>query len=318
MRLEDFVWEEAWVSTIYNFCYCIAGWFIIHALINSRRKLGHFLHSNYFGLFSILVTALMIFAIDWAFTLFTYKYHILQFPDPSSFKKYVNMASRGLVLSVLYYFIIHHLNVLKQTQESLLEIEQLKQAKLSANIISLREQLSPHFLFNTLNTLGSISTQEEVKIYVSELASVYRYLLAHSKRDTTTYRDELKFVASYLYIIKVRMEDAVVIDVRVDDSIADTFVPPLTLQLLIENAIKHNVASRSKPLRINIYVENNRFIVVGNNYRPKLYQQHTNGMGLSNIIERYRLLYNSEIIIAEPQDQFIVKLPIITHENTNH
>ena len=192
-----------------------------------------------------------------------------------------------------------------------MEITQLKEAQLQASISSLKEQLSPHFLFNTLNTLSSISKEENVKEYVTELSNVYRYLLSFQKKDAVTIEEELEFASSYIYIIKARMEEAIDIEININEETRKTKLPPLTLQLLIENALKHNVASVSKPLIILITDKDPGWLSVSNNFQPRIYTQPSTGTGLDNIRRRYHLLFGRDISIEQSEQFFFIKLPVI-------
>lgn len=308
MREDDMQWNIAIVTCIFNFFYGLTCWYIHASLLARREQLDD---DNWlYPFWSILCTALLIFIFDYIFSLLPYD--AIQFPESSGLKKYFNIAFRGILISSFYYFIVYHLYIQKQKQQHSLEIEHLRQARLEANLSSLKEQLSPHFLFNTLNTLSSISQEEYVKEYVDELASVYRYLLKHNKMDTVSWREELEFIESYLYIIKTRMEDAIDVQVRISEEKMDNLIPPLTLQILIENAIKHNVASTSKPLKIIISDHEENLLIISNNFQPKKFTQTSTGIGLKNIQLRYQLLFKASILLEKSDADFTVKLPVVT------
>ena len=304
----DAGWQLHALSLVYSFAYHISIWAAMNALLNNPKRMGHS-ESRILIAASVSAIALLALIVDWAFNHFTG--HVLQQASPQGIKRYFIMFSRAFLLSSLYYFLAYHLQVLSEKQKHSLEIERLKQAQLAANISSLKEQLSPHFLFNTLNTLSSITQEKEVKEYVSELANVYRYLLTYKKADSATLHQELTFIESYLYIIKTRMEAALEIEIKVDRQLLSSLLPPLTLQLLVENAIKHNVATVSRPLKISIYNEGERQLVISNNYQPKSLTPFSTGVGLDNVIQRYRLLFDKDIVIEKTGQSFNVKLPII-------
>lgn len=235
----------------------------------------------------------------------------MQFPEIIGSRRPYILLLRGLLISGLYYFISYHLYIQSEKQKSILEIAELKQAQLAANLSSLKEQLSPHFLFNTLNTLSSLTKEKNVKDYVAELANVYRYVLHYKELDTATLQQELTFIESYLYIIKTRLEDAIDVSISVDNTVMKSRIPPLTLQLLIENATKHNVASSTKQLKVEIKNTDDGFLTVSNNFQPKASVSFSTGIGLANVMQRYRLLFNKEIIIEKTATSFNVKLPIV-------
>ncbi|WP_192349374.1 sensor histidine kinase [Algoriphagus sp. Y33] len=304
----DAGWHLHALSLVYTFVYNISIWVAMNALLNNTKRMW-FLESKILIAACIAVTALLGIIEDWAFNHFTG--YMLQQAAAPGIKRYFIMFFRAFLLSSFYYFLAYYLHVLSEKQKHSLEIERLKQVQLAANISSLKEQLSPHFLFNTLNTLSSITHEKEVKEYISELANVYRYLLTYKKADSATLEQELTFIESYLYIIKARMESALEIVIQVDSQLLSSLLPPLTLQLLIENAIKHNVASVSRPLTISIYNEGSRELVVSNYYQPKSLTPFSTGVGLDNVIQRYRLLFDKDIVIEKTKQSFSVKLPII-------
>ena len=141
------------------------------------------------------------------------------------------------------------------------------------------------------------------------MANVYRYLLDYQKRDLADLEQELEFTKSYLYIIQTRLESALKVEIDLNLEKTQYVIPPLTLQLLIENAIKHNAATKSKPLIIDIRCQDG-YLFVRNNLQPKSSVQPSSGIGLSNIEQRYRLLFLKEIKIEMDKDFFTVKLPL--------
>lgn len=217
---------------------------------------------------------------------------------------------RSILISAIYFFIVFYLQLLQERQQRNLEIEKLKQAQLEANLSNLKEQMNPHFLFNTLNTLSSISRDKIVKDFVAELANVYRYMLVHNKLNIITLEQELGFIKSYLYIIKTRMGDSLDVMIDIDKAVLQTKMPPLALQLLLENAIKHNVSSVKYPLKIEIYNDKN-YIIVSNSVKPKKSTQYSTGVGLNNLMNRYHLLFSESILITKDLSSFTVKLCII-------
>lgn len=301
-------WHLHVLSLVYTFVYNISIWIAMNALLSNPVR-TRYSESKILIAASIALIALLAIIEDWAFNHFT-SYVLQQAAEPG-IKRYFIMFFRAVLLSSFYYFLAYYLHLLSEKQKHSLEIERLKQAQLAANISSLKEQLSPHFLFNTLNTLSSLTQEKEVKEYVSELANVYRYLLTYKKADSATLQQELTFIQSYLYIVKARMETALQIAIQVDSQLLSSLLPPLTLQLLIENAIKHNVASVSRPLNISIYNDGSSDLVVANNYQPKSITPFSTGVGLDNVIQRYRLLFDKDIVIEKTAQTFSVKLPII-------
>lgn len=294
------------IGILYNFIFCFTCWLAYQYLFNNTRwQTMRF----FFATVAIISIGLSSFFFDYLFSFFTDR--ILQFPEVFGNKRPYLLLLRGMLISGLYFFISYYLYVLGEKQKNSLEIEQLKQAQLAANLSSLKEQLSPHFLFNTLNALSSLTQEQQVKHFVAELASVYRYVLQYRDIDKATIRQEISFIGSYLYIIKARLEEAIEVEINIDDGVLSTAIPPLTLQLLIENAIKHNIASASKQLKISIRNQGMEYLVVTNNIQPKSSVPFSTGIGLSNVMQRYHLLFSKDIIIEKTDLFFTVKLPIV-------
>lgn len=225
-------------------------------------------------------------------------------------RRWVLILVHCTTFSGIYYCIVFYIRKQRKNQEDRLLLEHLKQAQLQARLASLKEQLSPHFLFNALNTLNSLTQDTAVKDYVNELANVYRYVLQHKENDFVTVRQELRFITSYLYIVRSRFEAAIACSIRIDDDVLHSRIPPLALQMLVENAIKHNVTAVYKPLNIFIYNDNCRYLVVENTCQPRTSVQWTEGIGLENIAQRFQLLGNREIVIERSAQLFTVKLPL--------
>ncbi|MFP9100509.1 sensor histidine kinase [Flavobacterium sp. RHBU_24] len=297
------------ISFLYSFIICFTGW-ISHVLLFRKNWIGRFITNTILkALLSITLVTLLLYAYRWLLP--EVEGAVVQFTDLDKERAAAMLLFRSILVSSLFYFVAYYLHILSEKQKSSIEIEHLKQAQLEASLSSLKEQLSPHFLFNTLNTLSSLTSEGTVKEYISELSEVYRYLLQYKENNTATLRQELNFIESYLYIIKTRLEDAIGITVTVEEEYLSAAIPPLTLQLVIENAIKHNVASSSRKLEIAIFNQGHDYLVVQNNYQPKSSVQHATGIGLNNIMQRYGLLFKKEIRIEKTDASFIVKLPLL-------
>jgi len=191
--------------------------------------------------------------------------------------------------------------------------EQLKNQQIKTQYEVLQNQMSPHFLFNSLNTLASIIPEDSnaaVK-FTEKLSEVYRYILNNKDRELVNLDEEIEFVKSYLFLLRMRYPDNLIFNIDIKDSFLSMTLPPLTLQMLVENAIKHNVVSKSKPLKIDIYIENGRSIVVKNNLQQKDSLEKSTKTGLENIRKRYSILGNKKIDIITSASNFMVAVPLI-------
>lgn len=191
------------------------------------------------------------------------------------------------------------------------ELELLRTEGLLALNESLKQQISPHFLFNSLTTLKALVKQNspESLTFIDELSSVYRYMLSHYGKNEVTILEEIDFLKSYLLLLRIRFGDALKTEIEIPTAIHHQGIPPNTLQLLIENAVKHNVLTSRKPLHITVGVRDG-YLEVSNNYQPKAPDSPSSHVGLSNINNRYTLLKGREIVIEKDQAHFRVRLPI--------
>ena len=218
--------------------------------------------------------------------------------------------------NAIYEAIYHYVRLKK----SILEKEQAKQAIVQAQLDALRNQAQPHFLFNSLNTLRDIieeNSKEQAKEFVDKLSDVYRYLLDSGNANLIELADELRFAKAYIHIQSERFGDNLILNWLVPDSALQLHIVPMSLQLLLENAIKHNVVSKAKPLSITVEV-NNEHLIVQNILQPKSTQLPSTGVGLQNIRKRYDLMTNQEIEISNNGAQFTVVIPLLNKTNSNH
>ncbi|MDR1680262.1 MAG: histidine kinase [Prevotellaceae bacterium] len=227
----------------------------------------------------------------------------------SDFKHPLPKFFGTLFQSIMFYYILLFQKLMEEKKNSQIEIQKLQQAQMEAKIASLKEQLSPHFLFNTLNILSSLTKEKEAQDFIQEMAKVYRYVLQYKNNDTATLAEELQFLQSYWYVLTMRFEDSIGLTVAIEERHLHTAIPPLTLQILIENVIKHNMASAEKPLAVHIYSDDET-ITVENNYQSKRIVENT-GEGLKNIGQRYKLLFGKDICVHHDGVRFRVMLPII-------
>lgn len=225
---------------------------------------------------------------------------------------------RGVLINLTFYMFIHLLYQTYQNQRVSIELERTRMDNLAAQFELLRQQVNPHFLFNTLNTLKyMVENQDENSVdFILKLSDFYRFTLENRQRDLIPFSEELKIVQAYLFLLKARFEEGIEVDIQVAEQHRHSMIPPFTLQLLMENCIKHNIVSPDKPLHISIYSEE-EYIVVKNNVQPKITKESSTGIGLDNINERYQHLLSKNIIITPGTDLFVVKLPVI-HEDSHN
>jgi len=210
---------------------------------------------------------------------------------------------------------------LDRWKDSLKETEDLKRINLSSQLQSLKDQVNPHFLFNSLNTLSAL-IQENPKLaeeFVQKFSRVYRYVLENKEKDLVTIEEEMKFLENYYFLHKIRFGENILMETDMPDQHLKKQIPPLSLQLLFENAVKHNVISGEKRLKITIKANGANYATISNNLQEKLMPEESMGLGLNNIRDRYRHFTQSEVIVNQSADSFQVSIPLLeTNEGTDH
>lgn len=205
--------------------------------------------------------------------------------------------------------IVYYMNLLKKTQ---LEAEQLRKISIEAQFESLRNQINPHFLFNCFNVLSSLvyKDSDTSAKFISQLSHVYRYLLYNQEKNVVQLKDELTFLDAYLYLLKIRFGENIIVDRKMSPDAEKFYVAPAVLQMLIENAIKHNVVSKKNPLHIKMIFENG-WITVSNSLQEKEVKEASTQVGLKNISARYGFLSDEPVKIERSIHDFIVKIPLL-------
>lgn len=216
-----------------------------------------------------------------------------------------------LIITFFISIFLHGRAFLLNWKETLVEAERLKKEQISARYEALKSQVNPHFLFNSLNVLASLVHKDanQAEQFVRQLSTVYRYILESRDKEIVPLEEELAIVRAYLFLMDIRFGASLQTDIRLSEP-ARGQVAPLTLQMLVENALKHNEASKANPLRIEIYSENG-YLVVRNNLQQKNSLPESTGVGLPNIQARYHVLTGKEVLISDTDGFFTVKVPAI-------
>ncbi len=215
-----------------------------------------------------------------------------------------------VIVLIVLFFIARILRLQIIQHENMIENERLKQQNLQNELTALKNQIDPHFLFNSLNTLTSlVRDNEKACQFVKKLSFMYRYILQSSDKDLVTVKDELKFLESYTHLISTRYRDRFKITIDIETKYLTDEIPPLALQLLVENAVKHNEISETNPLKVIIYVKENS-IFVENQIRPRTTLAEGTKNGLLNLKKRYFLVSKKEIIVRRENNTFSVQLPL--------
>ena len=221
---------------------------------------------------------------------------------------------RGILVNLTFYMFIHLLYQSYHNQQVSIELERTKTDNLGAQYELLKQQVNPHFLFNSLNTLKYMveSGDAHTVDFILKLSNFYRFTLENRKQDLIRLSEELEILNAYLFLLKARFEEGIDLSVQIDQGHYPSLLPPFTLQLLVENCIKHNIVSLDHPLSIRLYSEGD-FIIVENRVQLKRTPESSTGMGLENINQRYIHLLDKRIEIQAGETLFKIKLPVI-HE----
>ncbi|WP_234735388.1 sensor histidine kinase [Tellurirhabdus bombi] len=237
------------------------------------------------------------------------------------------LISLGLIFDILFCLAHGYFYARSQWHAQQMEVEQLKKATIQRHLDLLKMQINPHFLFNSLNSLSSLISEDrqQAERFVDELAKVYRYLLQTSvslpglpesgnKHEFVSLSTELGFINSYAYLLKTRYGKGISVSIDVDLTNNTYYLPPQTLQILIENAVKHNIVLASKPLCIDISLTTSGQLMVRNNFQKRPVRIETNQAGLSSIVAKYRLLNKQEVTVQNTGTHFAVLIPLLSDQ----
>lgn len=230
-----------------------------------------------------------------------------------------NEKPANYVVAIVITFIvtlgIHAFYFYKAFQENKVKEQKVIAGTASAQFESLKNQIDPHFLFNSLNVLSSLIEEnpESAQKFTTSLSKIYRYVLEQKDKELVSVQEELNFAKTYMNLLKMRFENSITFELPENFSNNEAKVVPLSLQLLLENCIKHNVVSESKPLHIKIYVEDNQ-LIIENNLQKKEILSDRKGVGLQNIVNRYAILTERKVWVVENETSFKVGLPILTKQ----
>lgn len=244
---------------------------------------------------------------------FYYLHNWLDIPAVHATLHFYLHPVRDVIISVVVSGSCYIMYLIFRQQYINKENQQLRMENIRNQYEALKNQLNPHMLFNSLNTLRALIREapEKAQDYTLELSNVMRYMLHDNASKSVTLAEELEFVKAYTFILKMRYEDTLYFEMDIDNRYANYLLPPMSLQLLIENAVKHNEISMRNPLRIEVKTTANDSILVRNRRQPKLTNTSGPGIGLDNLARRYHLFFEKEIEIVADTDYFCVTIPLI-------
>lgn len=243
--------------------------------------------------------------------------HQLLFPKYNFGSMLLMYQFRGILINLTIFMFINFLYQSYNTQQISLQYERMKADNLDAQYELLKQQVNPHFLFNSLNTLQAMIDMHDAGAsdFVKNLSHFYRFSLENRKDDLILLKDEIDILKSFIFLLRSRFEEGIDISISLSEEVLRTYIPPFTLQLLVENCIKHNVVTLDSPLKVEIFEEDG-FLLVSNTKQLKNNQPSV-GIGLSNIKGRYSYISQQEIEIDSDEHKFTIKLPLI-YESIGH
>jgi len=305
---------------LFDLCFFTLGSVIIfkgNALVN--RKVSRYFRWDEapFKRLAIQVVLNTIITTTIIFVLYVLVHIINGIPPNAYFYEYKKVFIVVIILFFFFQSAYLGLYFFSQWKKSLVEAEKLKFESLHSQLHALQNQANPHFLFNSLNVLASLieSNPKTAVSFVQRLADVYRYVLQKTDQHLVELKEELNFINSYVFLQQNRFGNHLQAEIEVPADVHDFYLPPYTLQILFENAIKHNIVSSEKPLTIKLYIDKNNDLVVENNLQPKLSPIHSIGLGLKNIKERYEILSEGKINVIKDEKTFKVVVPLIRNRS---
>ncbi|WP_035673464.1 histidine kinase [Flavobacterium sp. 83] len=304
-----------WVSSLYSFGIGFGNG-VINSLLD--KKWDWLEHTNlrvYFGIIAtVLYTVPVVLGIDYI------TFVIFQKMNPSEFfnDRMIWVHLFYIILSLGVSTFMHARSFMANwKQASRKEVTQQKiiAGTASAKFESLKNQIDPHFLFNSLNVLSSLIEEnpDNAQRFTTSLSKIYRYVLEQKDKELVSVEEELAFAKTYMNLLKMRFENSLFYELPISIINPEAKVVPLSLQLLLENTVKHNAVSEQKPLHIRITIEGD-YLAVQNDFQKKEVLQDRQGVGLQNIINRYGIITNRKVLIEQNEKTFTVKIPILTKQ----
>lgn len=260
---------------------------------------------------SVILTMICLFCLRLFISTIIYGQSFEAFLADQKFEYY----QFGLWITASIVIIFHFIYFYNRYQKNKIKEQKVIAGAASAKFDALKNQLDPHFLFNSLNVLTSLIEEnpKNAQQFTTALSKVYRYVLEQKNKDLVTVDEELDFARTYMSLLKMRFEDCIIFEIPDHAKNPESKVVPLSLQLLLENAVKHNMVTSSKPLHIRIY-EDGDTLVVDNNLQPKQIVKKSSGVGLDNIRQRYDLMTDKKVNIKQQAERFAVAIPMLSKQ----
>ncbi|MBU2491821.1 MAG: histidine kinase [Bacteroidetes bacterium] len=259
----------------------------------------------------VLIFANVFYTAPVTFIMIYFWYNFAGFAQPDW-----NAMKIVLLMNVIAVIFITHVYetvfLIKQREHDLVNFEKLQRAKAESELEALKNQIDPHFMFNSLNTLSYLIETDKIKAleFNESLSDVYRYILMNKNKELVQLGEELTFLNNYYSLLKLRFGNSINFQNEISNNSDDFLIPPISLQILLENAVKHNKFDEKEPLNINMMITESSLIFI-NEIRKKILRRESSKIGLINLHERYKLITNKDIEIIKDEINFTVKLPLL-------
>lgn len=299
--------------------YCIYG--VVLTLINGTffEYINHRVAWKNYAKYRILIGALGSVSLTMIGVFFIRMYTNVVLENEKLSVFVVNEKLQYYIVALLVTLIIslffHAFYFYKKSQENKVREQKIIAGTASAKFESLKNQIDPHFLFNSLNVLSSLIEEnpENAQRFTTSLSKIYRYVLEQKDKELVSVEEELSFAKTYMNLLKMRFENSLFYELPDTVPNPEAKVVPLSLQLLLENTVKHNVVSEQRPLHIRISIEGD-YLCIANDFQKKEVLQDRRGVGLQNIVSRYAIITNRKVLVEENEQTFTVKIPILTKQ----
>ena len=307
---EDF-WSSAIISVVFWITLSEGNSFFSHQVDKYVTWIQNPLKRFIIGILVLLLyTALTSFVILYFYLEWYYGVNFIDFIA----KDWYSLLKVPMGFTLIIALVLHSKEFLMSWRQVAINNEKLISENIASQYESLKNQVNPHFLFNSLNALSSLvySNQDKAVQFIRKLSEVYRYVLDHQMDEVVSLREEMEFVESFVFLNKIRFGENLNVSITGFDKVGSQYmIPPLTVQMLLENCFKHNVVSKENHLNVDIYLES-EFVVIKNNINLKKVIEHSSGLGLKNIQLRYGFLTEKQVEVIQDSDSFEVKIPLLT------
>ena len=289
---------------LFNLLFC---GLIFHLNLNPSSQLSIYREQNKISLYAISNAIIFLCAVFLGGVIQNKLFATVQLPKVYLAGNFIRLFLSGILTGILIKIIL----LVRSAKTKDVENEQLKIAYMHTELELLKAQMNPHFLFNSLSSLSGVIRENPVlaQKYVRDLSTVFRYALNPSKNNLVTLSDELTMLKAFARLVTMRLENTFKMEINLPDEVLNHQLPHLTLQPLLENAVKHNAATLTKPLHVRLYVDD-ELLVLSNNLNEIPTPESSNGMGLANLNERFKIMVKQEIEISKSHDEFLVKIPL--------